>query len=148
MSSIPASQITLRVADTWFCVDVHHAVEVLPAGPVTPVPLSAPALLGIFNHRGSILPLLDLKTRLSLPASAEASDPSTLIVRWAQHRVGLLVDEIGDVVTVDAISREPCEERGDLWHQRLVSGVAQVNHIRMLMLDLEVVLAPPPSAGS
>jgi purine-binding chemotaxis protein CheW len=47
-----------------FAVAAEHVLEALPLGAPTPVPGTPPFLLGVINHRGRVLPVLDPRLRI------------------------------------------------------------------------------------
>ena len=79
------------------------------AGELTPVPGSAPDLLGIRHLRGRIVPVLDGRLRLGLPASP-AADPAqvrVVMLSHGSHQVGLRVDEVGGLLNTDGTEIAP-----------------------------------------
>ncbi len=76
---------------------------------VTPVPLSPPYLLGLFNLRGTLIPIVDLKPLLAIAPEASAGPaPVTekiAIVDVEGVRVGLLFDATSEILRVRASQR-------------------------------------------
>jgi purine-binding chemotaxis protein CheW len=93
---------TFFVADMFFGVDVLDVQEVLRAQQMTPVPQSPDIVEGLINLRGQIVTAIDMRRRLRLPLHAENQTPMNMVVRTADGVVSLLVDEIGDVLDVEA----------------------------------------------
>ena len=57
--------LRIRLGTEHYALDLDHVLEVVELGEVTPVPGSAPTLIGIRNLRGEILPALDLSALLA-----------------------------------------------------------------------------------
>ena len=55
------------MGDDWFAVDLQVVREIVPSPMVTPVPTAPPALLGLFNLRGQLVPLFDIAGLVGLP---------------------------------------------------------------------------------
>ena len=89
-----------------FGVPVPQVQEVIRSQPMTPVPLSPPAVEGLINLRGQIVLAIDLRRRLGLPRRIEGTPPVNVVVRTAEGPVSLLVDEIGEVIEVSESSFE------------------------------------------
>jgi purine-binding chemotaxis protein CheW len=118
MSSVPNIEKIAREPWLSFQLDgQHYAVllsqvsEVIRDCAPTPVPGSAPDLLGICHLRGNIVPVMDGRRRLGF-GQAEDGDPTSVrIVVFAHeaHRVGLRVDAVGDLLQpkVEAIEPPP-----------------------------------------
>lgn len=76
---------------------------------ITPVPLSPPFLLGLFNLRGTLIPIIDLKPLLALASEASsklaAMTEKVAIVDVDGVRVGLLFDATSEILRVRASQR-------------------------------------------
>ena len=78
--------------------DLQEVVE-RPAA-ITIVPLSPPYLVGAFNLRGTVMPVVDLRVILAVAPAGERSDEKIVIVRHEEVTIGLLVDGVSDVLRV------------------------------------------------
>jgi purine-binding chemotaxis protein CheW len=98
---------TFRLADRLFGFDVFAVKEVNTQTALTPVPHAPAAVRGYVNLRGNIALVLDMRLLLGLGAS-EVSAESRLIVFKPSvgDSFGVLVDQIGDFVTLSAESIE------------------------------------------
>ena len=92
--------MTFHVDGHLFGVEVAAVQEVVRYQPMTRVPLAPPALSGLINLRGQIIPAVDLRRRLGFPDRPAGELPMDVIVRTGDGMVSLLVDRIGDVVEV------------------------------------------------
>ncbi|WP_027795074.1 chemotaxis protein CheW [Paraburkholderia acidipaludis] len=68
----------------------------------TPVPLAPPYLLGLFNLRGTLIPVVDLRQLLSLPVVGDSAARKIAIVETDGTRVGLQFDGTGEILRVPA----------------------------------------------
>jgi purine-binding chemotaxis protein CheW len=59
--------LLVPVHEDWFAVELVRVREVVPAPALTPLPGAPPALAGVFNLRGDVVPLFDLAALLGLP---------------------------------------------------------------------------------
>jgi purine-binding chemotaxis protein CheW len=104
---------TFFVADLFFGVDVLNVQEVLRFQPMTPVPQAPGLIEGLINLRGQIVTAIDMRRRLKLPPRPGDRSPMNMVVRTTDGAVSLLVDEIGDVLDMDAASYEETPENLD-----------------------------------
>ncbi|WP_181969822.1 chemotaxis protein CheW [Paraburkholderia sp. DHOC27] len=72
---------------------------------ITPVPLAPGHLLGLFNLRGTLIPIVDLRQLLQLPDDGVRSTSKIAIVELADMRIGLLFDTTGEILRVPAAQR-------------------------------------------
>lgn len=132
---------TFRVADHLLGLDIAVVQEVLRRQEITRLPLAAPAVRGVINLRGRIVPAVDLRRCLDLPPAAAGTEPSNIVVRGREDAAAsLLVDEIGDVVTVPASSYERAPETMRGAARELIHGVFPLHDRLVLELDLGKVL--------
>jgi purine-binding chemotaxis protein CheW len=128
---------TFFVADLFFGVDVHDVQEVLHFQQMTPVPQASEIVEGLINLRGQIVTAIDMRRRLQLPPRTENQIPMNMVVRTSDGVVSLQVDEIGDVLDVDADAYERSPENLDPATRELIRGVYKLKDRVLLVLDIE-----------
>ena len=134
---------TFRVATLRLGLDAGRVREALQAQPLTVVPHARPQISGLLNLRGEVVTALDL--RIGLGLGTETDDPSlltNLVVTVGAESVSLLVDEIDDVIEVDAEALEPVPDTVDPQLRSLLDGVLQQPDGLLLILDLDQLVTP------
>ncbi|MCS7466023.1 chemotaxis protein CheW [Stieleria sp. ICT_E10.1] len=102
----PESYCTFLVDGLLYGIEVQNVQEVVRVQPTTRVPLAPQVVRGLMNLRGHIVSMLSLRNVLGLPARASDRHEMSVIIRSSDGPVGLLVDEIGDVMRVDQADHE------------------------------------------
>ncbi len=126
-----------------FGVEVQHVQELIRCQPMTRVPLASRMIGGLLNLRGQIVTAIDLRQRLGMTARPGTEQPMNVIVRADDSIVSLLVDEIGDVITVDADRFENPPETLRGAARSLVQGAYKLDERLLLVLNTaEAVKAP------
>lgn len=120
-----------------FGVELQGVQEVILHLELTDVPLGPAVVGGLMNLRGQIVTAIDLRRRLELPERAAGIDAMNVVVRTRDGAVSLLVDEIGDVVEVDAESFEPPPEMLQGKIRSVILGVHKLEKQLMHLLDIE-----------
>lgn len=146
---------TFWVDGLFFGVAVAGVQEVLRYQQLTAVPSAPEAVQGLINLRGQIVTALDLRCRLGLPPRPADTLPMNVIVRSRGEVVSLLVDDIGDVITVDTSARgglrlEPVPATVPSRVQDVVVGVLALPEALLLVLDADRaadVTAVPATTG-
>lgn len=128
---------TFYVADLFFGVDVLHVQEVLRFQPMTPVPRAPEVIEGLINLRGQIVTAIDMRRRLHLPPRPRDQSPMNIVVRTADGAVSLLVDEIGDVMQLDASTYERPPANLNPAAREIIRGVYKLDDGLLLVLDEE-----------
>src|SRR5580658_7029782 len=128
---------TFFVADLFFGVDVLRVQELLRFQQMTRVPRAPEVVEGLINLRGQIVTAIDMRRRLCLPPRPDGQTPLNIVVRTEGGAVSLLVDEIGDVLDVDAATSERPPENLDPAARELIRGVYRLKDRLLLVLDAE-----------
>jgi purine-binding chemotaxis protein CheW len=139
---------TFFIEDLFFGVDVLHVQEVLRFQPMTPVPQAPDVIEGLINLRGQIVTAIDMRRRLQMPRLAEGRTPMNIVVKTPDGAVSLLVDEIGDVLDMDAANYERPPDNLDPTARELISGVYKMKDSLLLVLDTEKAIDAGSSVAS
>lgn len=144
-----AQQFSTFVVDgCLFGLEVENVQEVIRYQPMTRVPLAPPAIAGLINLRGQVIPAIDLRHRLALAPRAAADRPTNVVVRTADGPVSLLVDQIGVVVDArdDDFELPPETLVGPT--RALIRGAYKLETELLLALDVDrVVDVSSPTDG-
>jgi purine-binding chemotaxis protein CheW len=128
---------TFFVADLFFGVDVLDVQEVLRAQQMTAVPQAPDIVQGLINLRGQIVTAIDMRRRLQLPARSEEQPSMNMVIRTPDGAVSLLVDEIGDVLDMDAVNYERPPQNLESAAREIIRGVYKMKDRLLLVLDTE-----------
>ncbi len=128
---------TFNLDGLFFGVEVQKVQEVIRYQEMTRVPLASPVVQGLINLRGQIVTAIDLRRRLELKPRPEGQLPMNVVVRTDDGPMSLLVDEIGDVLEMDAdgFERPPETLRGVA--RELIRGSYKLKNRLLLTLDTE-----------
>jgi purine-binding chemotaxis protein CheW len=126
---------TFFVRGLFLGLEVTCIQEVIRAQPLTVVPLTSNVIAGLMNLRGQIVTAIDLRHRLGLPAREPDERPINVVVRTPDGAVSLLVDEIGDVIEVDAESFERPPDTLSDEARDLIRGAYKLKGRLLLVLD-------------
>ncbi len=131
---------TFYIGEFLLGIEVMRVQEVLLSQSMTPMPLAGDVVRGLINLRGQIVTAIDLRRRLGMPEPKEQRqdyEPMHVVVRNGEAVFSLLVDEIGDVVTVDSGSFEPPPETLAGPARDLTTGVFKLDRGLLIALDSE-----------
>lgn len=120
-----------------FGVDVMNVQEVLREQEMTRVPLAPDSVRGLVNLRGEIVTAIDLRVRLGCERRAAGDTAMNVVATTKTGIVTFLVDEIGDVVEVDADNLERAPEMMAPRLRDLVRGLSKSKDGILLVLDVE-----------
>jgi len=126
-----------------FGVPVPEVQEVIGFHDLTPVPLAAKVVEGLINLRGQIVVAIDLRRRLEMRRRADGRLAMNVVVRSLEGAVSLQVDEIGDVIEVDAATFEAPPETLQGPVRAMILGVHKLEGKLLHLLDTEKACQVP-----
>lgn len=89
--------VGFTIADVHYAVDIERVREILNPLPIVPLPHAPPAVLGVADHRGEVVPILDVRRRFGLPSVDATKRTKWIVVALGERLVGLVVDSVTDV---------------------------------------------------
>jgi purine-binding chemotaxis protein CheW len=132
---------TFYVADMCLALEIGLIQEIIRDIKVTRVPHSPPQVSGVINLRGEVTTVVDLRQVLGLPPLDATANTQTLIVRSQGESIGLIVDRVGDICSVEGTAIVPPPPNVDSVDGRFFEGVCQRKSEIILVLNLEESLA-------
>ncbi|MEQ1565093.1 MAG: chemotaxis protein CheW [Myxococcota bacterium] len=139
--------LTFTVDGLLLALPVDRVEEVLRQHSLTPVPLSASCVAGLMNLRGQIVLAVDLRDRLGLDP---LPDPSRMhvVIRGDSGLHSLLVDSIGDVISMAGYPRDRVPERVSSTLRSLATAVYRLPDRLLLALDADRLVDPAVLQGA
>jgi purine-binding chemotaxis protein CheW len=128
-----------KVGQQPYAVDLMRVEEVLNAPEVSPIPSAPSFTAGVVHLRGSIVPAIDLRELLSIK-SPPAAAPKCLICRVGRRRVGVMVEEVGEVMRVRRSQLTPLPSLVAPGENPHLVGLAGLPDRPVLLLDLKSLL--------
>ena len=137
--------LTFRLGDELYAIDLRGILEVTRPTAITPVPFSPPWVLGVMMLRGSVVPIFHVGRMLDLDVEGRIEPAERiLLVARKENPVGLLVDEVREVVAVpdESLGPVPPTVRGP--RAEFVNGVARKGSDLFVLLNHTRVAAASP----
>jgi purine-binding chemotaxis protein CheW len=129
--------LIFNLAGQQYALPVRHVREVVPRASVTQLPGAPKALVGMLRLRGALLPVVDLRTNLGLPAASPRIGQCIIVTRAAQAGVGLLVDGVEGLVADAPMEPDATARRGA---GQLVRHVQEADGRVVTILDVDAAV--------
>lgn len=131
---------TFFIGEQFYGIPVGDVQEVLQSQPLTRAPLAPVAVAGLMNLRGQIVTAVDVRRVLRSQAAAQTDDKMNLVIRHENTEISLLVDDIGDVVTVDESRVERPPETLQGMAREFIRGISALEGKLLLLVDVHRML--------
>jgi purine-binding chemotaxis protein CheW len=134
---------SVRVGDTFFGVPITHILEIVGNTRPRSVPLAPEFVGGLIQYRGDVLTTVSLRQLLGLPTqnsetkAGKQGHHDILVLESSAGCFGLLVDSVGEVLTVSSADHEPNPSTLDDRRSALFAGAYKLQQGLLVMLDPE-----------
>ncbi len=138
--------VTFVIKDQMFGIPVLGVQDILSPDRIAPIPLAPPDVKGSINLRGRIVTVIDVRVRLGLERRPDDDGGMGVTVEHQNELYTLLVDKIGDVISLSSELRESNPGTLDPTWREFAVGVYRLEGRLMVVLDVERLLDIKPSS--
>ncbi len=136
--------VSFRLGSEEYGLEILRVQEIIRMVGLTRVPNSRKFIEGVINLRGKVIPILGLRKRFGLEARESDRGTRIIVVEVAGEVIGFEVDSVSEVLRIPVETIEP-PPRLSRHNNEYVSGVGKLQDRLLLLLDINRVLAEPPS---
>lgn len=129
--------VNFRINMKDYALDINKIIEIISYKDVTSIPRLPSFIEGVVDLRGTIIPVIDLKKRLDLTLAANAIPNHILIVKIHGAKIGIIVDEVKEVIGVEEGSIQPPPEIFKDKESEYLMGICKFKERLILILDVE-----------
>jgi purine-binding chemotaxis protein CheW len=138
--------LTFALGAEEYGVEILKIQEIKGFSTITPLPNAPVFIKGVLNLRGTIVPIVDLRKKFSLP-EVELTKFTVIVVVQVQGKIiGFIVDAVSDVLNVARDDIQPTPELYGQVDISFVNGLARTGEKLVILLDIEKVLTTVEAA--
>ena len=131
--------LTFSVGQEIFGIEIRAVKEIIGMQPISTLPEVPEYIRGIINLRGRIIPVIDMRLKLKKEAADYTDRTCIIVIEIEQISVGLIVDQVAEVLGIDEKSISPPPELGTGISSRYINGIGKVDGQVKLLLDCETL---------
>ena len=143
IATVDFKMVTFSLSGKDYAIDIMSVKEIAKAGRFTFVPNTAPFVLGVYNLRGDIIPIIDLRLFFNIEVEERSDDQieNVIIVSVDDNVFGIVVDGIDKVVGIQKSTIQPPHPLfGDI-NIKYISGVVESGNRLYVLLDIGRIFA-------
>lgn len=137
----PGQYLTFNLNEEFYGVPIEAIREINRVGEITPVPRTPPYIKGVMNLRGRIVPVVNLRTKFSLPEQAFTRDTCIVVIESDFNQIGMIVDAVKEVIDLKASEIEPPPQLGQAAQDRFITGLGKVENRVVILVDIVSALS-------
>ena len=140
MAQEPLVVLSLELQGEAFAIPAGHVHEILDPVPVTEVPGADPAVDGLINVRGRVVPLADLRLLFGMPQLQAGADARIVVIEVEIDgdpvTIGIRADKVNEVTELAAASLEATPRIGLRWDPDFITCIGKRNGTFVAVLDM------------
>ncbi|MGV2184543.1 chemotaxis protein CheW [Rhizobium rhizogenes] len=129
--------IAFHLGDQQFCIKTTSIREIRGWAAATPLPHAPPDILGVMNLRGSVIPIIDLAAKLGVSSAIDISRAAIVVAEVGQSIVGLVVDQVSDILSIRADQVQPVPDLGTAFDPSFSYGIIPLERGMVCFLNLD-----------
>jgi len=133
------SYFTIFVGSEIFGISVQDTQTIFRVQKVTPIPHAPKDIVGLVNIRGKIVTAVSLRRRLRIEDVENFENALAIGMEHKGENFALMVDQVGDVLSLDESMKIPTPPHFDPIRASLMSGLYRVNDLLIPVLGIGAV---------
>ena len=122
-------------------VDIGAVREIIRMQEITRVPRAPEFIEGVINLRGKVIPVVDLRTRFSMPGTDRTDEHRIVVHDVVGQDIGMVVDAVTEVSRVAAASIEPPSTVITTEDSDYLTGIVKTDEKLIILLDIAKVIS-------
>ncbi len=132
--------VTFKLNLEEFGIDILRVQEIIRIMDITKVPNSPDYVEGVINLRGRVIPVVNLRKRLSLPSKENNGKTRVIVVDLSGKTVGFIVDEVNEVLRIPKDITEPPPDMTAGIDTDYITSVGKLEDRLLILLDIEKLI--------
>lgn len=144
MNEEAAQFLTFTLAEENYAVPILRVEAIRSWEHVTRIPNTPAHFRGVFNLRGSIVPVVDLRLRLGMPFQAYTDRTVIIALRVHDGRdrtMGIIVDAVSDAHSLHPDDIKAAPQLSAAVETGLINGLADIDGQMVMLLDIDTLLS-------
>jgi len=137
--------LTFKLDEEVFAIDVAKVREILEYTAIAKVPQTPEYMRGVINLRGSVVPVIDLRLKFSLPATERTLNTCIIVVEVQMEEeiivLGALADSVQEVIELEPEKIEPPPHVGTMLNREFIKGMGKQDGHFIIILDIDKVFS-------
>lgn len=131
--------LTFDLAGEGYGLEIRYVTEIIGIQKVTNVPDMPDHVIGVLNLRGKVIPIIDVRLRFNLALREYDERTCIIVVNVNENPVGLVVDQVSEVVDIAQKDIEPPPATGKNCGN-YIQGLGKIGEKVKILLNVEALV--------
>lgn len=133
--------LTFVLGDENYALDIMTVKEIRGYEQVTKIANAPDYIKGVLNLRGDIVPIIDLRIKFQVGEATYDDFTIVIMLMIADRVVGIVVDEVSDVIKVDDEAIRPPPEFGVAFDSAYLHGLTTINDQMIILVNIQKLIS-------
>ena len=127
------------IGDEEYAIPILNIVEIIKPIVFTRVPSVPEYVLGVFNIRGSVIPLIDLRRKFNLTPMNNTGDTRYIVMKGKNNTAGFVIDRLTEAIRIKKSRIDPAPETLS-GEKGMIYGIGKRENSMLTILKVEALL--------
>lgn len=133
--------LTFHLGEELYAVDILRVQEIKGYTAVTRIPNMPAHIKGVLNLRGTIVPIIELRTKFGMTTIDYTAFTVIIVVVIRDKVMGLVVDSVSDVLDIERKDIQPSPQFGSKIDVNFINGIGKSGEKLVALLDIDRLLS-------
>lgn len=133
--------LTFFLSTEEYGIEILKVQEIIGVMTITPIPRTPMFIKGVINLRGRIIPIIDLRLKLSMEEAKHTEETCFIVVKAHDMHMGVVVDKVSEVLDIAGENVEDAPSMGEDINTDYILGIGKAGDKVKLLLDIDKVLS-------
>ena len=129
--------VSFKLGDETYGIEITKIREIILVGEITCVPETPHYIKGLINLRSSVIPVIDLRARFSLPENELTQDSRIMVLNVGRRTIGIMVDSVNEVLRVSEEQISPAPPTVTSLGNQYMTGLVRLENQLLILLDVD-----------
>jgi len=127
--------LAFTLGNECYGLEIRYVTEIIGMQEISGIPEAPAYIKGIINLRGMIIPVIDVRLKFKKPEAEYTDRTCIIVVDTGEVSVGLIVDEVYEVLTIDDGDIAPPPDIRIGVKSKYLAGIGKSEGRVILLLD-------------
>jgi purine-binding chemotaxis protein CheW len=137
--------VSFKLGDETYGIEITKIREIILVGEITQIPETPRYVKGLINLRSTVIPVIDLRARFSLPAAELTPDSRIMVLHVGSRTIGIIVDSVNEVLRVTQQEISPAPPTVSSSGNGYMTGLVRLKEDLLILLDVDRLLGDADS---
>lgn len=133
--------LTFTLNNEEYGIEILKVREIIGVMDITTVPQTPEFMKGVINLRGTVIPVVDLRLKFSMPEEEHTQETCVIVVETNSSQVGIMVDSVSEVLNIQNGEIEETPSFGQGIDTDFIMGLGKVKERIIILLNIEQILS-------